>query len=87
MMYQQVRLCWYKMQRMCADAMRDCTQSDLVKNSTLPIYIEESIKKISFTEFSKLRKRARRSCFQESSGAESLFFIFYGSGRTDVQAF
>lgn len=25
MMYQQARLCWCKMQRMCADAMRDCT--------------------------------------------------------------
>ena len=58
-----------------------------VKILRVPYLYSGTYKKISFTKFSRLRKRARSCFFSGSSGAESLFFIFYGSGRTDVQAF
>ena len=76
MMYQQARLCWCKMQRMCADAMQDCTIWRW-KYCGYPIYIPEPIKKTFFIEFSKLRKRAR-SCFSRKlRSRKPVFYILW----------
>ena len=42
---------------------------------------------ISFTKFSKASKESQKLFFREAPEQKACFFIFYGSGRTDVQAF
>ena len=58
-----------------------------VKILRVPYLYSGTYKKDFFYRIFQSFEREPGAVFSGSSGAESLFFIFYGSGRTDVQAF
>ena len=57
-----------------------------VKILRVPYLYSEPIKRFLLQNFPSF-EREPEAVFSGSSGAESLLFIFYGSGRTGVQAF
>ena len=72
MMYQQVRLCWYKMQRMCADAMRDCNGLT-VKILRVPYLYSGTYKKDFFYKIFQASKESQKLFFREAPEQKACF--------------